>query len=126
MLPFPPPRATRVRAGSLPAALLLTALTACTARAHRTGSSDLPRECEAFVATYETCLKSTLPSLPQVAQERAAQTRTVLQQEAERATSAPPSASSAVETQSLTALANKCQENLKRLTASCGAARTTN
>jgi hypothetical protein len=100
-----------------PWTLLLVAtvlVPACSGTSRRTGSGDLPADCNAFVATYESCLTAVNPSLPEVAKERGAQTREALTEEAKRATASSSGAAG------LTALATKCHANLQRLTASCG------
>jgi hypothetical protein len=60
--------------------------------------------------------------MPQVAKERAAQTRAALEAEAKRVTAGPAPAGSIAP--GLTALATKCNDNLQRLAASCGSSRT--
>jgi hypothetical protein len=105
------------------AALATALLTAgCSAKSVGEGTPELPPSCNAFVAKYEQCITASVPSMPQVAKERAAQTRAALEAEAKRATAAPaPVGSSAP---GLTALATKCNDNLQRLTTSCGSSRT--
>ena len=114
------------RAGARPArrAILLglaLLVAACSGRSPRSGTFELPPACDAFVAKYESCLRAAVPSLPSVAKDRAAQTRASLQEEAQRAAEAAAATSTA---SNLTNLATKCSENLQRLTATCGAART--
>src|ERR1700729_4063683 len=100
-------------------AFLATALlaTACSGQSLGTGTPDLPPACDAFVTKYEACIKASVPSMPAVAKERAAQTRAALEKEVERA-------SVGTATPNLTALATKCQDNLQRLAASCSSSHT--
>jgi hypothetical protein len=119
------PRTRRTRRPSpgivlLLAATLLAAV-ACSGRGAGTGTPELPPACDQFVTKYESCLKATIPSLPALAKQRSSQTRTALEQEARRGTTATTAAAA---TASLTALATKCQDNLQRLTASCGSSPT--
>jgi hypothetical protein len=86
---------------------------ACSGRTLGTGTPDLPPACDAFVTKYEACIKASVPAMPAVAEERAAQTRAALEKEVERA-------NTRTSTPNLTALATKCQDNLQRLTTSCG------
>jgi hypothetical protein len=107
--------AVRYLAIGLPFAF--AALLACSSGStHATGSSELPPDCTAFVAKYEACISSSVPSLPAIAKERAAQTRDALEQEAKRA-SAGASAMTAMET-----LAAKCRTNMKTLAGTCAPA----
>jgi hypothetical protein len=89
----------------------------CSGRAAGSTSKELPPECDAFVAKYESCVQAAVPALPAVAKQRAAQTRASLEQEAQRATTAN-------RPENLAALATKCQDNLQRLASSCGTTRT--
>ena len=98
------------------AATFLAAV-ACSGRGAGTSTPDLPPACDAFVTKYEACVKASVPSMPAVAKERAAQTRAALEKEVERA-------SVGTATPNLTALATKCQDNLQRLAASCGSSHT--
>jgi hypothetical protein len=102
-------------------AATLLGVAACSGRSFETGTPDLPLECNAFVAKYESCFKASVPSLPAVAKERAALTRSALEEEARRASAAPSPGDSATR---LNALAAKCHDNLQRLAATCGTTRT--
>jgi len=84
-------------------------VTACTGEtSSAVGSTPIPEVCTSFVAAYRACLARTLPSLPDVADQRASQTRAALQREA----------SEGAETAALTA---KCEANLSRLSTTCNA-----
>ena len=120
-------RAPRTRRATPPSAGIVFALAAtllaavaCSGRSG-TGTPELPPDCDHFVTKYEMCLKATIPSLPELAKQRSAQTRAALEDEARRATTATTAAAT---TAGLTALATKCQSNLQRLTASCGSSPT--
>jgi hypothetical protein len=115
-----PSAARQFRTGLALAAGLLAA--ACSGRGSGTGAPELPASCNAFVAKYEQCITASVPSMPQVAKERAAQTRAALEAEAKRVTGGSLPAGSGPH--DLTALATKCNDNLQRLTASCGSSRT--
>jgi hypothetical protein len=114
------PRTHRVRQPSARIAFVLAATflaaVACSGKGAGTGTPELPPACDAFVAKYEACVKASVPSMPAVAKERAAQTRAALEKEVERA-------SVGTDTPNLTALVTKCQDNLQRLTTSCGSSR---
>lgn len=93
----------------------LVLLAACSGRPSGDAAARaLPPACTAFVAKYEACIKTSVPSLPGVAQERAAQTRSSLELEAERA-----GASTSTAAQDLAALEARCEDNLRRLSLSC-------
>ncbi len=62
------------------ALLLLTSPLACSGHSPASGT-ELPPACNAFVAKYESCIKASVPSLPAVAKQRAAQTRAALEKE---------------------------------------------
>jgi hypothetical protein len=98
-----PPGSRPARKATLLAFAFLVA--ACSARSSGTVTANLPESCEAFVAKYEASIKASVPSLPALAKERAAQTRAALEKEAQRATTPA----------SLSALATKCQSNLQNL-----------
>jgi hypothetical protein len=108
---FPNAARAPLRIVAFLAIALLTA--ACSGRSLGTGTPDLPPACDAFVTKYEACVKASVPSMPAVAKERAAQTRAALEKEFERA-------SSGTNAPNLTALVTKCQDNLQRLASSCG------
>jgi len=115
------PRTRRVRRPSWEIAFVLAAAVlaavACSGRGATAGAPELPPACDAFVAKYEACVKASVPSMPAVAKERAAQTRAALEKEAERA-------SVGTATPNLTALVTKCQDNLDRLASGCGSSHT--
>jgi hypothetical protein len=71
---------------------------------------ELPPDCNAFVAKYEACLSSAFPSMPQLAKQRADQTRTSLESEVQHA--------------NLTTLTQLCRDNLQGLSTTCGASPT--
>ncbi|MGO8991823.1 MAG: hypothetical protein ACLQVI_00735 [Polyangiaceae bacterium] len=100
------------------ALLLLTSPLACSGHSPASGT-ELPPACNAFVAKYESCIKASVPSLPAVAKQRAAQTRAALEKEVEGTGMAGGPIR-----ESLSALATKCQDNVQRLAASCGSSRT--
>ncbi len=111
-----------------PSARALVALVAvfaagCGGSHSSAGDVDLPPACTAFVAKYEQCIQASVPSLPAVAKERAAQTRAALEQEARRAVAAPVP-NEATDTTPLAKLAATCTTNLQRLSTSCGPSRT--
>jgi hypothetical protein len=117
-------RSSARHAGSGMAVLLVAALltaVACSGSSSQMGTPELPADCDSFVTKYETCLKAAVPTLPALAKERSEQTRTALQEEARRATTATTAAATVT---NLTALATKCHDNLQRLTATCGSSRT--
>ena len=72
---------------------------------------DLPRECEAFVSRYQACLAATIPSRPEIARDRAAQTRASLEESTARASESGP--------QAVAQLASSCEANPQSL--SCAA-----
>lgn len=109
-------RGVGFRAG---AALLVVA---CSAKGTDPTATDLPPACDAFVAKYEQCIAASAPSLPALAKQRAAQTRDALEKEVARASAIPAPAGSGAT--ALTALVTKCNDNLQRLTTSCGSSKT--
>ena len=88
--------------------MLVVPLGACSAR--HTDSKDtaatLPEDCDAFVAAYEACIASSSPASASIAHDRREQTHAALVEEARHASG--------------DALASKCRDNLRRLTATCG------
>ena len=48
-------------------------------------SAQLPEECEAFVGAYERCLAGQSPTMPHIAEARAAHTRSALQARLDKA-----------------------------------------
>lgn len=88
---------------------LVGCASACSVKLRGGGQAELPRECESFVASYEHCLAVTIPSLPQLAKDRAAQTRAALEQEATHG--------------NMTALADTCRTNQQQLGACTFSAR---
>ena len=88
---------------------LVACASACSGKLGGGGQAELPRECESFVAKYEHCLAVTIPSLPQLAKDRAAQTRAALEQEVTHG--------------NLTALADTCRTNQQQLGACTSSAR---
>jgi hypothetical protein len=91
--------------------LATTLLLACSARSAGTGAAELPASCNAFVTKYEACTRASVPSMPELAKKRAAQTRASLETQAAQATAEPG--------HDIEALATECQNQLQRLTASC-------
>jgi len=100
------------RLSCLPALLALACPLACTAPSAAPPRQELPASCNTFVIRYESCLAETIPSAPQIAKARSAQTRAALEQQAN------------AEHANLTALADECQSDLSHLAATCGLAHT--
>lgn len=84
---------------------LVLTLVACSS-GHNGASSppkEMPKECTAFVAKYRSCVASNVPTHPELAQQRADQTRNALDQELRSSTD-------------VAAMTKKCSDNLRRLT----------
>jgi hypothetical protein len=96
----------------LPLLLLAACNAGCSARAVDANNGPLPPQCTAFVAAYKSCLQKTIPSAPQIAEQRAEQTLAALQNAARSSAPGPKS------------LAETCDANMNRLAATCGAATT--
>jgi hypothetical protein len=102
----------RLISSCLPALLGLACSLACTAPSGAPPRRELPDSCNTFVLRYESCLAETIPSAPEIAKARSAQTRAALEQQAN------------AEHANLTTLANECRNDLSHLAATCGLSHT--